>query len=424
MINDKRLRSLINGYISGNIDLSQKEELEGILTDSADARKLLVEYRAMDTALQTHLQGDTYRVNPIRRENRANFRFSTWILAAAAVLMFGILLLLNLRPEPAFAQVVKVEGEVNWISDGSQVIKPKQGEWLPTGILETTSPDSHIDLECRDGSRLTVASESLVLFFLDGAKTISIRKGILSADFAPQNPKDPIQIETPTANFTVVGTRLEIEADHQYAMLSVSTGQVHAVRKIDGAEVEVNQNQSIRVSLDTRNSDLRVDPVEPSEAWSGSFGTGYSRVFGEWQRTAAGQPPRLRSTPFLVTKAQVDPIVTYRCGYEIPWSNGEVVKLEEDAVVHVRGKIREKALVEIMLGTSTDARSFAGNYFYREEQQSGEPFEMEIPLRFFVPANGTEGVPVGKYLRRVMAITSYVDAGLELEFAELKSKQP
>jgi hypothetical protein len=155
------------------------------------------------------------------------------------------------KPEPAprtvaeavVATVEKVEGDVWILGDGRRSkAEPKQALTSGQG-LECAGA---AELSYADGTRLKIGPDTLAREFLEpkgrSGKRLKLDRGVLSAEVRKQPADQPMVIETPQGEATVVGTklRLTVEPDAKGSTrLEVEEGKVRLKRLLDQKTIDV-----------------------------------------------------------------------------------------------------------------------------------------------------------------------------------------
>jgi len=172
----------------------------------------------------------------VRRQRRGRLVASAWKigagsgLAAAIVLVAIILWPARSAPTEAIARVQEVQG-LAWLQDAQQLLpmsvpgQIKPGQWLQTNW------GSQVKLALADQTTLLVQPHSLlgVLAKPDGQK-IQLEEGWASIEAAKQPPGRSLTIQTPAAEVTVLGTKLDVSvvqkaSGHKQTRVSVREGR-------------------------------------------------------------------------------------------------------------------------------------------------------------------------------------------------------
>jgi ferric-dicitrate binding protein FerR (iron transport regulator) len=181
----------------------------------------------------------------------ARHRQSLWVQGVLAVSLAAILAAVFVVPrflprQPhAVARVKDVEGAVTATQD-AQSTTLADAATLFAGQEIATPAGGSLEIEYEDRSVVKIAGDSVMTVDSEptsGAKRISIERGQLWADVAPQTD-GAMQIVTPHAVATVLGTQFRLTVDADDTLLEVSEGEVRLDR-IDQAEsITVADNES------------------------------------------------------------------------------------------------------------------------------------------------------------------------------------
>src|SRR6185295_12289583 len=97
---------------------------------------------------------------------------------------------------------------------------------------------------------LTLAGDSEAAFGGKRGTEISLRRGSITVEAAPQPRTQPMVLRTPTAEAEVVGTCFTISAQTGQTMVTVGSGKVRLRRLVDGASADVAEGRMAVASLD------------------------------------------------------------------------------------------------------------------------------------------------------------------------------
>ncbi len=133
-------------------------------------------------------------------------------------------------PQANLAQItiLSSSGDVSIISQLGELKSPSNGDTLTTGDTVQTKKSSFVKLSYSDGTELIVNELSDVSFknIQSESKRLTLKKGSLSLDVAPQPEGKPFIIKTPYAKAEVIGTKLSLEVKKRHTEMSVSEGTV------------------------------------------------------------------------------------------------------------------------------------------------------------------------------------------------------
>jgi hypothetical protein len=158
----------------------------------------------------------------------------------------------------------------------------------PIGAGQSLSTDAGpASVLCLDGTRLSLGPAASIAFASAG-KTISVARGEIAADVAPQPKDGPLRFVTPQAEVIVLGTLLAIAARPESVRVEVEKGRVEVRRRRDGWKVEVRGGHQVVVSdgaiplVRPLAANLLADPGFDSggKGWSGIWNQAMGRNFG------------------------------------------------------------------------------------------------------------------------------------------------
>ncbi len=180
-----------------------------------------------------------------RRPARLSIPGSAWraaalffLFASVAAALFGALS----RPAPPVASLDATAGWTRIYPAGSS-----DAVVVRAGDRHAVHPGDRIVLAADAEAQLVYLAESTTVSLLPTAnlqlekrgwfgtdqKRLSLQAGALSAEVAPQPPGAPMEIVTPLARTTVVGTAFTLACDHRWSQLDVDHGEV-AIASLDG----------------------------------------------------------------------------------------------------------------------------------------------------------------------------------------------
>jgi len=265
-----RVEELTFKLLDAEISDADTEELEQLLSDSAEARdehlaccKLEAGLRgrlgSVDVAARVMAEIAAQPVSSGGETTRRRFRLLSlpWLrVAAAMVVLCGIGLLAHLwtRPPvtagpPAFAgvRIANADPGVTVLSGGERrqatgELPLRHGDMVETAYMRVAS------LVYRDGTRIVLGpSTTATVGDPTGKeterKTIHLWHGTSTAHVAEQPEGRPLAITTPGAAAEVLGTRFRVSVDDAQTRVDVVEGKVKLTREADGASATVSRGQ-------------------------------------------------------------------------------------------------------------------------------------------------------------------------------------
>jgi ferric-dicitrate binding protein FerR (iron transport regulator) len=421
MDEEAQLCEQLTRYVAGDCSTEEVQELSSRLERDAAACDLLGEILMQGAAVREFAQAHP---QPVASVNRAPQRWQAWLwplAAAAAVVLTAVIWMQNGRDEERVLRVAEVSGSVRWTGQGGSIVDGLSKEAaLGGGTVETVSDDAAVTLAFRDGSLITLMAHSAATISDDGQKQVHLRAGNLSADVRPQRSGRPMLIHTAAAVLEVVGTRFDVESGAATTRLNVDEGTVRMTRLVDGSTVDVPAEHEAVASLSRAEKLAAVQRRPPALSWRSDLSQGAQGTEGEWLPAVGEVPARLRALPKLVNPAKRGPVTLHSASFAVPWEYLQTLQLKPDSRLRVRGRMTTLAPVEIMLSTKRAGGGFAGNYFIRPEPDTNQ-WQLDLPITAFRKwsTDGTEPLPDGLQLRRIVLYTIGTDAGLEIEQVEV-----
>jgi len=299
------------------------------------------------------------------------------VAAAAIVLLVASLLLLRPISEPRVATITGLNGGVLWTGPGGHLTEDLTvAARLTGGTIEGTSPDSWVELRFHDGTKVTLSGSSMLTFSDDGQKVLRLKEGAISADVTAQPKGRPMLIHTRTADFVVLGTKFEIEAELTSTTLNVNEGRVRATHRIDQSTIDVPAKHRVVASP---NRALVSEPVPESVThWKSQLHLGPEGHYGEWQAgRSENQPPRLGTIPHSVREGYT----IYAMGMGISRKNQPPVELKSGARFRVNGRVDASHVLWFGVTLRHPNGEFAGRFqttLPAERFASGQPFEVVV----------------------------------------------
>jgi len=425
---DIEWQRLLAGAVDGILTESEERQLAEILKASHDARRDYLAAMELSATLEwTYAEAACEPVTPPRPAHRR--AMATALAAAAVVALAGWALVLFDSTTPAaapaperVAQLDFVMGGFTWTGpDGIAVSQLQPGDPLPTGTLALESEVGLAQLRFDDGTVITLTGEAELSLAAHPGKTLTLRRGHLSADVEKQDPENPLRILTPTAGLEVLGTTLAVSADDESTSLDVAEGLVRMRRLADGKTVQVPGKHRAIASLDT-SQELAARPPEslPLE-WTADL-TGNNTHFSKGILTAdaaTGEPCVANEVYRAGRRADGSILPRYGiCLKESP-RDPPFVELSAKTVVHLR--YRSEAAPDIMLLTARSDGRFGGNFEFDvashgEDRDPTRWRTVVVPLEDFRiqdrPWSDNPG-PIGKQVRKVL-VSNAADGGLEV----------
>ena len=415
------LEELFNGLLDTTLTVADETQLAGMLAESAEARGRYRKWMELHAALHwdyagaaTHVPDSNIRdesslLHPGEPDGRGDADHRTSRLARSSILVGASMAAATLlvlicgwlavlqrsgeRPQQQSAgggpltggqivEVVSLGGAASWSDCGKAVFDLAVGNRLRAGTASLEGESSFLTLRFDDGTKVTLAGESVLEFDARWQKTLILRHGALSVDATPQPLGRPMLVRTPTAEVEVLGTVFSVSSDSQVTHVGVKEGSVRFLRLADRQSVEVHEHTVATASL------VATEPLEAGRL--ASIPPRYRKAFGGER----GMPVGLRALPYVAGRsADGRPVVHF--GVNTRKDNFGFVTMHDDSVVSVRFRTSTPEPIRVMIGMRRQGGGFGGNFevvmpstdSVRDDRE-GSQFEdgwrrLEIPARAF-----------------------------------------
>jgi hypothetical protein len=418
-------------------------DIHGVLATTEEFDEPAIESEARPLELVPQVE----HLNALPQSRHFLFAIS---LATAAVLMICAWTVWKISPS-SIATIIAIEGVVQWIGDGGQVVKDLQvGQSLTGGTIETHSVDSFVELRFRDGSVLST-SEGAVLTIADkGQKGLHLRSGVLSAEVEKQPTNRPMILATPTARFEIPGTRFDVVATDERSKVSVKEGLVRAVRLTDGKSVKIGAHHSTIVDLNSqselvaRRSDQSVniwkaDLENDRKVGEGRFESPLHKlrreivtrlrrgeltreqlpnVYGERIQAAMDQNDAVNAQPKSIGQGRFGDVIQIVTLHIRPDKPNPVV-LTDQSLFRVQGKVLKPTKIHVGFGALGTVRPNAGRFLTSRNVETR--FDLQIPIREFQSRRESGGgiSATGMEISAWFCFTTDPDAELAISHVEL-----
>ena len=412
--------------------LRTEPEARAYLRDVAEQSVMIADLERMTLGRQQELSprpSRPYRVPIVS----ARWRFMRWA-ASGAIALFALLFLASaalhrFAPEkPWIVRIARATG-VSQIfgSNGELKTNLEPGTQLSFGdTLETRSCDGWIELDMRDGSKMTIGGHS-TLRILDGETgkiRFNLANGNLWVSPAQHSRAKSIAIQTPTVIIEARDAQFDLKITATDSMLRVNKGSAHAIQILDGSQIDVLAGYQLIASLANKAPLSSQQQPKPVNRWSSNIGRHPEVLVGKWIPADSLEQIRLAATPLLWPIPNRDPLLLYAASLSVARSSDRPVLLEQGAYLLFRGRTIRTMTVRFGFSTQIMQGVFSGKFEIDVRPDSlgsaGKTWEIKLPLSDFRAMHPQLSVsPKGLELTDVYALTVNEDAGLEINQIEL-----
>ena len=434
---------LLLRYLEGKVTPEERQRVLDLLRTDREAREFLrevAEQSVMLADLERMAQGQQQELSPRATENQrvvAPAQFRRWQWAAAAVAAVALVVVAAIQLLPAnqreVARVSRVTGSTQFVGSRGEVEDAlKVGSRLRAGdTLETRSIDAWIELELRDGSKMTVAGHSALRVLEDesGALRLKLLNGSLWVSPGTRSFAKPLVIQTPSAVLETKCAQFDLHACATETTVRVNEGSTRVKQDVDGSEVNVATGHQVTASL-SRKEPLAASPQpKPINHWTCDLGLLPEVTLGRWLPPSATARVRLGAEPLLWPIPNRDPLLLHVAALSVLRSSDRPVLLQAGAKLVFRGRTERPQMVRFGFSTQKMRGAFAGKFEIDVRPESlgpaGQTWTVNLPLSDFRPLQpNLSPSPDGLELNDVYALTIVEDANLELNHIELVPAQP
>ena len=434
-------RELLVRYLDGRVTPEQRQQVVELLRTDPEAREFLREMAEQSVRvadLERAALGRQAELLPQAAQGAENrrtllpvrFRPWHWGLAAAAVVALMAAVGMQWFPvgKPWIVRVSKVTGSSQFFGSSGELENALDaGTRLGAGAtLETRSCDGWIELELRDGSKMTIGGHS-TLRILEGradGMRFNLVRGSLWASPAQRPATEALVIQTPTVVLEAQHAQFDLQTSAAETMLRMNEGCARVRQHLDGSLVEVPMGHQVTASLG-RSEPLAVLPQpEPINHWACDLGGLPEVILGRWLPPNETEGARLGAAPLLWPLPERDPVMLYVAALSVARSSDHPVLLQAGSKLVFRGRTERSPTVRLGFSTQKMRGVFAGKFEVDVRPESlgppGETWEVTLPLSDFRPLQPELAFSAERLeLTDVYALTIKEDAGLEINHIEL-----
>jgi ferric-dicitrate binding protein FerR (iron transport regulator) len=205
------------------------------------AERANAERELVEPAAHADQRPRSFVAKKITRRRRRAKRF--WLSAAAVVLaVTASLAYLGWNARQNRAIVSATIGDVTLVRGETRQLVSADTEVQDGDRFETSAHGSLI-FRYGDGTTVELRNNAAVEFLGGWGKEISVLQGNIVAAVAPQQFTRGMMFRTPTADATVLGTKLELAVRQKTTRLDVSEGSVRLTRLADSQSVQVDADE-------------------------------------------------------------------------------------------------------------------------------------------------------------------------------------
>ncbi len=383
---------------------------------------------------------------PSRRPAAPWLRLRRWKWGLAAAVAVTLLAVAGgrgfARSKPWVVRVAKTTGSSQFFGSRGELQDTLESglRLSPGDSLETRSCDAWVELDLRDGSRMTIGGRSL-LRVLDG-KPGNMRFYLVRGSLWASPARPPgnalmalvrdrlraapplMEIDTPTLTMEAQHAQFDLQTSVAETMLRVNKGEARVRQHLDGSLVELAAGQQANASL-ARHEPLSAQPQpEPVAEWACDLQRVPEVILGRWLPPSRAERPRLGAQPLLWPVPGREPVMLYAVALSVASSSDRPVRVGGGAVLRFRGRTARPQTVRFGFSTQKMRGVFAGKFELDVKSDTfgatGQAWEIRLPVSDFHPRQPQLSLsPEGLELTDVYALTIKDDAGLEINQIEL-----
>jgi ferric-dicitrate binding protein FerR (iron transport regulator) len=416
--------------LDGRLPAAERQAIERRLAEDPAARA-----RLRTLAEEAVLLGDVERMVTTREAIEARPPIAwrpawIWPWAAAALLVLGLAMtgFWFLGGGPVLARVTKVTG-----ASGVFGKRGASEKALPAGLMlragdmiETRACDSWVELELRDGSRLTVAGHSMLRLLQPSRDSdrFSLLRGTLWRSPSSNRVTAPLVVETPASRVEAGGSQFDLQATSTETLLRVNAGRALLKHQLQQVPVEVPGGSQVEVTLASPATPVPHPQPSPVAAWSCDFGDTTAILLGRRLGSIRGTVIRMGAEPLLWPLPDRAPILLHAVSVSVLQSLGRPVELKATTRIRFTGRLQTAKTVRFGFSTQRMCGVFSGKFEVDVTAAQlgvvGEPWTVELPVAAFRPLHPElSPAPAGLELNDIYALTVIDDAGLELNRIEV-----
>ncbi len=417
--------------LDGRVTAEERRGLEQELREEPQTRAAL-----RTLAEEAVLFADAERTAAARRADPTVVPFPRptpriWRWAAAALVVLGIGAAgLWLRPSGGreLARVIRVTGTSGVFGARGAAEQP-----LPPGVrlragdmIETRSCDAWVELELRDGSRLTVAGHS-ALRLLESSPAggrVNLLRGNLWHSPAAKAGSAQLVVQTPTSVVEAGQAQFDLQATAVETILRVNQGRAQVRHPLQSDPVEVAGGFQASVELSAQAPPVATPQPAPVSTWQCNLDESTAVILGRWLPSGTFGTNRLGAVPLLWPLPDRPPVLLHAVSLSPFQTVGRPLELRAEAHVRFEGRTLRDKTVRFGFSTQRMRGVFAGKFEVDVPPArlgpAGDRWMVDLPVTAFRPLHPElSSSPAGLELTDLYALTVIDDAGLEIHRIEV-----
>jgi len=428
--------------LDGKATVQEREAWEALLRDDPEARAYLREL-AEQAVLLADLERTTSEnfsradlgvlSSSSTAQPRHKARWAPWArgaVAAAALLALLAVALSWLRTTEARSKLARVTH-----ATGSRQFLGSRGELdygLNPGVklragdtIETRSCDAWVELELRDGTKMTIGGHSSLRLLdgLDGGLRLKMTRGNLWVS-PGKAASENLVIQTPTLAVQSRAAQFDVQASGIETLVRVNEGVGSVARGWDGGVAKLGAGQQIHNALG-RKDPLQASPQPaPVHRWETPSDRNSAVILGRWFPGEAGEAMGWDAEPLLWPVPDREPVLLFAVSFVVPGAGKVPLQLRAGSKLVFEGRTDRKERVRFGFSTQKMRGVYAGKFETDVQPEElgaeGAVWRVELPLERFRPLQPQlSSKPDGLEMTDLYALTIRENAGLAIFRAEV-----
>lgn len=404
---------LLSLAADGLLETEDERRLTEILKHSSQARRDYL--RAMELGAMLAWETPALTSTSSKVVHLTRRAWLTTGIAASITAGGGLAWFFGRPSRHTIARLETVQGQFVWTdSTGMEHLQLPEGARLTVGRLQLQNEDSFARLVFDDGTGVVLTGPSDVLLADDGGKSLTLRRGSLSAEVTTQPAGRPMRILTPTAGVEVLGTTLAVHAGDDVTRLDVEEGLVRFERIADGRRINVSSYSRATARASSTDGFTSQPQETPPDFWQADLTGIRNRVsVGKWIPAGPARTAALAATPYSIGNGHFRYGVCAGAETEMP----AVATLRPDSFIRMVYRASEAPVV--MLLTQRKGGHFGGNFeLEAPHHEADDPDPMrwrtvELPVQAFQRVPDAHFDIGGRQVRKIL-ISNPRSCGFEL----------